>query len=200
MTRHYTWPLRPTLTALLMLVAMAGAAGDKAEADDDNCAGVEQLREQLAEQPRAAPAAPVGDFPLEDARTAYQRGDYGYAFRLLKALEVKPAGNPDAALFDVVPQDDAEAARRLSLVFGSRGDPTLGEGLNNAVITQLRTQYLELSRRENLWSTRYGSNHLAAVNLRNQMAEIRKSIANELARIVHERHCERAPSASGSPP
>ena len=63
-------------------------------------------------------------------------------------------------------------------------DATVADSLNNSVIIQLRTQYLELSRRETLWSARYGSTHLAAVNLRNQMAEIRKSIVNELRRIA----------------
>ena len=35
-----------------------------------------------------------------------------------------------------------------------------------------------------MWSARYGANHLAAVNLRNEMDEIRKSILNELQRIA----------------
>ena len=38
--------------------------------------------------------------------------------------------------------------------------------------------------RKSIWSRRYGSNHLAAVNLRNQMAEIENSIRNELQRIA----------------
>jgi TPR repeat protein len=70
-----------------MLVAMAGAAGAFDSASTRK-----------------------GDFPLEEARTAYQRGDYATAYRLLKALG-----------YDL-PQDDAEAAKQLSLVFGSR-DP-----------------------------------------------------------------------------
>ena len=61
---------------------------------------------------------------------------------------------------------------------------TVAESLKNDVITKLRSQYFELANREAVWSARYGANHLAAVNLRNQMDEIRKSILNELQRIA----------------
>ena len=61
---------------------------------------------------------------------------------------------------------------------------TVAESLKNDVITKLRSQYFEIANREAVWSARYGANHLAAVNLRNQMDEIRKSILNELQRIA----------------
>jgi succinoglycan biosynthesis transport protein ExoP len=57
------------------------------------------------------------------------------------------------------------------------------DALRNDVIVRLRQQYLDLSAREANWSQRYGHGHLAAVNLRNQMEEIRRSINNELRRI-----------------
>jgi succinoglycan biosynthesis transport protein ExoP len=60
---------------------------------------------------------------------------------------------------------------------------TVADTLHNEVITKLRQQYLEYSAREADWSRRYGHDHLAAVNLRNQMREIRKSILDELGRI-----------------
>ena len=44
----------------------------------------------------------------------------------------------------------------------------------------LRQQYLELARRESEWSARYGKDHLAVVNLRNRMQEIRNSLFDEL--------------------
>ena len=52
------------------------------------------------------------------------------------------------------------------------------------MITNLRTKYLEMARREADWSARYGANHLAVVNLRNQMRELQNSIRNELQRIA----------------
>jgi succinoglycan biosynthesis transport protein ExoP len=61
---------------------------------------------------------------------------------------------------------------------------TVADTLHSEVITKLRNQYLEYSARESDWSRRYGADHLAAVNLRNQMREIRKSIFDELGRIA----------------
>jgi succinoglycan biosynthesis transport protein ExoP len=63
-------------------------------------------------------------------------------------------------------------------------DATVTDTLKNDVITKLRQQYLELKAREADWSARYGSNHLAAVNLRNQMFQLRQSILDELGRIA----------------
>jgi succinoglycan biosynthesis transport protein ExoP len=60
---------------------------------------------------------------------------------------------------------------------------TVTDSLRNDVITRLRQQYLDLSAREADWSKRYGAQHLAVVNIRNQMREIRKSITDELRRI-----------------
>lgn len=60
---------------------------------------------------------------------------------------------------------------------------TVTDSLRNDVITRLRQQYLDLAAREADWAKRYGDQHLAVVNLRNQMREIRKSIGDELRRI-----------------
>ncbi|MET4290141.1 succinoglycan biosynthesis transport protein ExoP [Bradyrhizobium sp. LB8.2] len=62
-------------------------------------------------------------------------------------------------------------------------DAAVADSLRNEVITKLRTQYLEMANREAVWSLRYGRDHLAAVNLRTQMQEIRRSIVDELRRI-----------------
>ena len=58
------------------------------------------------------------------------------------------------------------------------------ETLQNPVVTQLRQQYLDLAQREALFSRRYGENHLAVVNLRNRMQEIRRSMVDELNQIA----------------
>ena len=63
-------------------------------------------------------------------------------------------------------------------------DATVTDTLKNEVINKLRSQYLTLAEREADWARRYGSNHLAVINLRNQMNEIRKSILDELRRIA----------------
>jgi succinoglycan biosynthesis transport protein ExoP len=88
----------------------------------------------------------------------------------------------------------AEAQARLDRITQVLRDDTLDpktaatatvtEALQNPVITQLRQQYLDLAQREALFSSRYGDSHLAVVNLRNRMQEIRHSIADELKRIA----------------
>lgn len=94
----------------------------------------------------------------------------------------------------------AEAEARLArissiLEVDDRSDPagksplieslaTVTDTLNNPVIVKLRQQYLELAGRASDWTTRFGASHLAVVNLRNQMREMRRSIADELRRIA----------------
>ena len=52
---------------------------------------------------------------------------------------------------------------------------TVADTLHNEVIVKLRQQYLELDAKAALWTKKYGANHLAVVNVRNQMQEIRRS-------------------------
>jgi succinoglycan biosynthesis transport protein ExoP len=59
----------------------------------------------------------------------------------------------------------------------------VADTLKSEVVSKLRSQYLELAAREADWSARYGADHLAAVNLRNQMREIRANIVAELQRL-----------------
>jgi polysaccharide biosynthesis transport protein len=62
-------------------------------------------------------------------------------------------------------------------------DPAVADALRNEVINKLRSEYLDTANRESAFSARLGKDHLAVVNLRNQMFEIRKSIFSELKRI-----------------
>ena len=52
--------------------------------------------------------------------------------------------------------------------------------INSPIAISLRQQYLELARRQSEWSARFGKDHLAVVNLRNRMQEIRNSLFDEL--------------------
>jgi succinoglycan biosynthesis transport protein ExoP len=56
---------------------------------------------------------------------------------------------------------------------GSEADETVSEAMSNPIITQLRTQYLNLMNRE----------RLIGLNLRKQIRDIRRSIHDELGRI-----------------
>lgn len=82
----------------------------------------------------------------------------------------------------------AETKARLDRIeqisVGSVPDATVADALKNDVINRLRAQYLDLAAREADWSSRYGSSHTATVNLRNQMREIQRSIADEVKRIA----------------
>src|ERR1019366_7941499 len=60
---------------------------------------------------------------------------------------------------------------------------TVTDTLKSDVVSKLRSQYLELAAREADWSAKYGHDHIAVVNLRNQMREIRNSIFQELKRL-----------------
>jgi succinoglycan biosynthesis transport protein ExoP len=61
---------------------------------------------------------------------------------------------------------------------------TVSETMSNPVIVKLRQTYLEYAAKVADWSNRYGPTHLAVVNLRNQMREIRHSIVDELRRTA----------------
>jgi capsular exopolysaccharide synthesis family protein len=63
-------------------------------------------------------------------------------------------------------------------------DATVADTLKNDVVTRLRSQYLDLASKAQDWAARYGQDHLAVVNLRNQMAEINAAILDEIKQIA----------------
>lgn len=63
-------------------------------------------------------------------------------------------------------------------------DPVVTDALSNPVITKLRQQFLDDQNKESEWSARYGSEHLAARNLRAEMAALQRAIWDEISRIA----------------
>jgi succinoglycan biosynthesis transport protein ExoP len=63
-------------------------------------------------------------------------------------------------------------------------DGSMADALKSEVIIKLRGQYLDLAGREAIWSNKYGANHQATINLRNQMQELRHNIADEMQKIA----------------
>src|SRR5215472_12160016 len=63
-------------------------------------------------------------------------------------------------------------------------DATVTDSLKSEVINKLRSQYLDFSRQAAEFSAKYGARHLAVVDLRARMQEIRKVIIDELNRIA----------------
>ena len=110
-----------------------------------------------------------------------------------RLLNEQQIGELNSALIQARAQT-AEAQARLQRVQqilqsddpdpASSAAATVTDTLHNEVITKLRQQYLDLGAKEADWTVRYGRNHLAVVNLRNQRREIRLSILDELRRIA----------------
>ncbi len=81
----------------------------------------------------------------------------------------------------------AEAKARLDRIVEvskqNFNDATVFDALKSDSINHLRSQYLDLSTRYNDLAQRYGANHQAVLNIRNQMTEIEKAAHDELDRL-----------------
>ena len=62
-------------------------------------------------------------------------------------------------------------------------DAAFSDALTSTILTGLRQQYLELTRREADWSKQYGKNHSAVVSLRGRIRDIRTSTFEEIKRL-----------------
>ena len=80
---------------------------------------------------------------------------------------------------------DAEAKhQRIEAILKSGSvDAAVTESLANPVVAELRSKYLQASKREEEISKKLGTEHLAAVNLRNDMAQYERLLFDELRRI-----------------
>jgi succinoglycan biosynthesis transport protein ExoP len=78
----------------------------------------------------------------------------------------------------------ARVDRIETILRGDTVNATVTDSLNNGVVNKLREKYLDNLNKEADWSARFGANHLAAVNLRNQMKGILASIREELVRLA----------------
>ena len=63
-------------------------------------------------------------------------------------------------------------------------DASVSDELTSPILTTLRQQYLDLSRKEVEYSAQYGRDHHAVVNLRNKLRDLRTSTFDELRRIA----------------
>jgi capsular exopolysaccharide synthesis family protein len=63
-------------------------------------------------------------------------------------------------------------------------DATVSDVLTSPILTNLRQQYLDLTRREVEWAKRYGRDHAAVVSLRNRIQDIRSSTFEEMHRLA----------------
>jgi uncharacterized protein involved in exopolysaccharide biosynthesis len=63
-------------------------------------------------------------------------------------------------------------------------DGSVTDALSNPIITKLRQDYLDRKKTEAEWSARYGPNHQAVVNLRTEVAGLKRAIREEMSRIA----------------
>ncbi len=89
----------------------------------------------------------------------------------------------------------AEARARLLRIRAVMSSPNIADSavadtIKNEVIIKVRGQYLDLAQREAVLAQKYGSNHLATVNLRTQMQELKRSIVDEMAKIAQSYESE----------
>lgn len=63
-------------------------------------------------------------------------------------------------------------------------DRTVADALSSPVITKLRQDFFEKKNKETEWSARYGPNHQAVVNLRSEVAGLKRAIQEEMRRIA----------------
>jgi polysaccharide biosynthesis transport protein len=82
----------------------------------------------------------------------------------------------------------AEAKARLDRINAVMqqdvADASVADALKSEVIIKLRGEFLGFAQREAIWAKMYGENHLAAINLRTQMQELRHSIKDEMGKIA----------------
>jgi exopolysaccharide transport family protein len=67
---------------------------------------------------------------------------------------------------------------------GTTLDDSISDELGSTILTNLRQQYLDLSRKEAEFSAKYGRDHGVVVNLRNKLRDLRASTFDEIRRIT----------------
>jgi succinoglycan biosynthesis transport protein ExoP len=140
---------------------------------------------------------------IKDLRTQATEADLAVFNYKKKNKIVDVSGGPagsDARLLDddQVVQVNTQLANALFAVADAKArlerindvmkqdvpDASTTDSLQSNIISGLRSRYLDLASRERIFAAKYGANHLAVVNLRTQMAELRRSMHDELNRIA----------------
>jgi len=138
---------------------------------------------ELAQQSAVADRA-VADFKAKHSVVGTGSG---------KLMNDQQLAGLNARLLEARSQTSAAQARldQLESVLTTNSDlddaklgAATADNLSNAIITQLRTKYLDLAHREAELTSRVAPEHLAVVAVRRQMREIRHSIFDELQRVA----------------
>ncbi len=85
---------------------------------------------------------------------------------------------------------EAHYSRISQIIKGHQTDAIVPEAIASPIIGQLRSKYLELSKRESEISANLGKDHLQAINLRREMAEYERLMFEELGRLAESARSE----------
>lgn len=121
-----------------------------------------------------------------DTKVQKFRSEHGLIAVDGRLVDEQALANANALLSDArAKMADAEAKhQRIETILKSGSvDAAVTESLANPVVAELRTKYLQAAKREEEISKKLGSEHLAAVNLRNDMAQYERLLFDELRRI-----------------
>lgn len=81
-------------------------------------------------------------------------------------------------------QAKARYMRLKKIIEAHQTDAAVSESLSNTVINDLRTKYLDYSKRMKELERKLGPDHVAVVNLKNMMSEVSALLFQELGRIA----------------
>jgi succinoglycan biosynthesis transport protein ExoP len=142
---------------------------------------IKELRDQVSTAERA-----VVEFKTNN-NIVSTLGGFGNDKRLLGEQQVAELNSQLTIARANAAETKARLDRITSVLKSDRGSDTIGatvsDTLKNEVVSKLRSHYLDLAARYADFAVKYGPNHLAVINLRNQMREIRHSIFEELKRL-----------------
>lgn len=141
---------------------------------------IRELRQQASDADRA-----VLDYKEKNNIVAVGGGAPGTTnTRLLGEQQLEELNSQLGAARASAEETKARLDRITEVMRKDVPDATVTDTLHSEVINRLRNSYLDMATKEAIWSARYGSSHLAAVNLRTQMTELRRAILDELGRIA----------------
>jgi succinoglycan biosynthesis transport protein ExoP len=141
---------------------------------------IKELRKQASDADRA-----VLDYKEKNNIVAVGGGvSGGNGPRLLGEQQLEELNSQLGTARSAAEEAKARLERITEVLKKDVPEATVTDSLHSEVINRLRSNYLDMAAKEAIWSARYGPNHLAAVNLRTQMNELRRSILDELGRIA----------------
>jgi uncharacterized protein involved in exopolysaccharide biosynthesis len=144
---------------------------------------IAELREQVTAVDRAALDYKEKN-KIIDVAVAPSPGSTNTSTRSLEEQQVSELSSQLSTARAASTEAQARFDRIQEILKLDISDASVVDSLRSEIVTRLRNQYLDLAGREGILSARYGSDHQAAVNLREQMNQIRQSIGDELRRIA----------------